>query len=251
MRGARLLTVAGAGRLRLDPSSTSAGRSWSLSTGGLQGLDPRRRPGDPVPFRPDPAPDLGGLYFAERALHDLCGLPGPARLPGPQDAASRRAGPAGRAHLRRSGKTCRPALARLALAARPPSRWSWRAWRSWSCASPLFVRLAWPTRTLPPGPLRQRLERLASRVGFRCTDILVWDTGHVLVNAGVTGALPWFRYVLLSDALIESLTPAEVAAVFGHEVGHIAHRHLLYFGFFFLGSLGVMALVARFCVGRP
>ena len=93
--------------------------------------------------------------------------------------------------------------------------------------SPLFVRLAWPTRPLPPGPLRDRLERLARRFGFRCTDILVWDTGQVMVNAGVTGALPWFRYVLLTDALIESLSPLEIAAVFGHEIGHIAHRHLL------------------------
>jgi STE24 endopeptidase len=111
--------------------------------------------------------------------------------------------------------------------------------------SPLFVRLAWPTRPLPPGPLRDRLEHLAKRYGFRCTDILVWDTGHVLVNAGVTGALPWFRYVLLTDALIENLNPLEVAAVFGHEIGHIAHRHLFYLGFFSVGSLGVMALLLK------
>jgi len=109
--------------------------------------------------------------------------------------------------------------------------------------SPLFVRLAWPTHPLPPGPLRDRLEHLGRRFGFRCTNILVWDTGNVLVNAGVTGALPWFRYVLLTDALIESLSPHEVAAVFGHEIGHIAHRHLFYLGFFFVGSLGVMALL--------
>jgi STE24 endopeptidase len=111
--------------------------------------------------------------------------------------------------------------------------------------SPLFVRLAWPTRPLPPGPLRDRLERLATRFGFRCTDILVWDTGHVLVNAGVTGALPWFRYVLLTDALIDSMHPLEIAAVFGHEIGHIAHRHLYFLGFFAMGSLGVMALMLK------
>ncbi len=98
----------------------------------------------------------------------------------------------------------------------------------------------WPGRPArcPPGPFRRRLERIADRLGFRFTDILVWDTGHLMVNACVTGILPGFRYVLLTDALIESLTPLEVAAVFGHEIGHIAHRHLLYFAFFFLGSLG-------------
>ena len=109
--------------------------------------------------------------------------------------------------------------------------------------SPLFIRLAWPTRSLPAGPLRRRLTRISERVGFRFTDVLVWDTGNMVVNACVTGTLPGFRYVLLTDALIESLTPHEIAAVFGHEIGHIAHRHLLYFGFFFMGSLGLLSVL--------
>jgi STE24 endopeptidase len=111
--------------------------------------------------------------------------------------------------------------------------------------SPLFVRLAFPTRPLPDGPLRRRLERVARRVGFSFTDILVWDTGGMMVNACVTGILPRFRYILLSDALIESLTSLEVAAVFGHEIGHVAHRHFLYFAFFFMGSIGVLSVCAE------
>jgi STE24 endopeptidase len=122
--------------------------------------------------------------------------------------------------------------------------------------SPAFVRLSWPARPLPPGPLRDRLQRLARRFGFRFTDILVWDTGGGLINAGVTGALPWFRYVLLTDAMVEHLSPREIEAVFGHEVGHIAHRHLAYFGLFFLGTMGVMALLtsgidAYLSIGSP
>lgn len=111
--------------------------------------------------------------------------------------------------------------------------------------APGLVRLAWPTRSLPEGPLRVRLTNLARRLGFRCTDILVWDTDQAVVNAGVTGALPWFRYVLLTDALLETLDEEQIEAVFGHEVGHVAHRHLAYFGFFFLGSMGLMALVGQ------
>ncbi len=111
--------------------------------------------------------------------------------------------------------------------------------------SPVFIRLAWPTRSLPPGPLRNRLERAARRVGFRFNDLLVWDTGHLMINACVTGVLPQFRYVLLTDALIDSLSPVEVAAVFGHELGHVAHRHLPFFGFFCLGVLGLLSLVTR------
>jgi STE24 endopeptidase len=111
--------------------------------------------------------------------------------------------------------------------------------------APALVRLAWPARRLAPGPLRDRLQQLAARLGFRYTDILIWDTDRSAVNAGVTGALPFFRYVLLTDALIETLDERQVEAVFGHEVGHIAHRHLSYFGFFFVGSMGIMALVGQ------
>jgi STE24 endopeptidase len=64
----------------------------------------------------------------------------------------------------------------------------------------------------------------------------------MVVNACVTGILPRFRYILLSDALLDSLSPHESAAVFGHEIGHVAHRHFLYFAFFFMGSLGVLSL---------
>ena len=108
--------------------------------------------------------------------------------------------------------------------------------------APAFVRLSWPTRPLEPGPLRDRLGRVAARFGFRCTDILVWETDGVVVNAGVTGATPFFRYVLLSDALIDGLDEHEVAAVFGHEVGHARHRHLAFFGLFLVGSVGILTL---------
>jgi STE24 endopeptidase len=114
-----------------------------------------------------------------------------------------------------------------------------------ACA-PALIRLAWPTYSLPAGSLRDRLERLSERLHFRCTDILVWDTDQNIVNAGVTGALPCFRYVLLTDALIASLDERQIEAVFGHEVGHVAHRHLAFFGFFVVGSLGILAL---FCKG--
>ena len=109
--------------------------------------------------------------------------------------------------------------------------------------SPAFVRLSWPTHSLASGPLRDRLERVAARFGFRCTDILVWDTDGAVVNAGVTGATAWYRYVLLTDALIEGLNDHEIAAVFGHEVGHARHRHLAFFGLFFVGSVGVVTLL--------
>lgn len=111
--------------------------------------------------------------------------------------------------------------------------------------APAFVRLSWPSRRLPEGPLRTRLERLSRRFGYRCGEILVWETGGVFINAAVTGTLPWFRHVLLTDALVDLLPDHEIEAVFGHELGHIVHRHLAFFGLFFVGSMGFLALAAQ------
>ena len=91
---------------------------------------------------------------------------------------------------------------------------------------PLILRYVWQTRPLEPAALRQRLEAAARRVRFRCREILVWNTGGMMINAAVAGFLPPLRYVFLSDGLLSCLGDEEIAAVFAHEMGHVRHRHL-------------------------
>jgi STE24 endopeptidase len=103
---------------------------------------------------------------------------------------------------------------------------------------PWLLVTVWPTRSLAPGPLRHQLEAVGRRLGFRCTDIRVWDTGGSMANAMVVGLFRAPRYVLLSDLLIEALPPEEIEAVFGHEVAHVRLRHVpLYMVFLTLGML--------------
>src|SRR6266700_3129563 len=66
-------------------------------------------------------------------------------------------------------------------------------------AIPLFLRLFLGLRPLPEGPLRQRLFATARRLGFRFSNVLVWNTRHGVANAMVTGVLPWLRYVVVTD----------------------------------------------------
>jgi STE24 endopeptidase len=47
-------------------------------------------------------------------------------------------------------------------------------------------------------------------------------------NAAVMGIVPRFRYILLSDLLLETMSDEQIEAVFAHEVGHVVHRHLLW-----------------------
>ena len=64
----------------------------------------------------------------------------------------------------------------------------------------------------------------------------------MIANAMVTGLTPWIRYVILTDRLIDELTPDEIEAVFGHEVGHIRHYHLIFYLAFFMTSFIMLGL---------
>jgi Zn-dependent protease with chaperone function len=108
---------------------------------------------------------------------------------------------------------------------------------------PLLLRYFLGLKPLPPGVLRDRLEATARRLNFRFSNILVWHTRHQFANAMVTGFVPWIRYIVLTDRLIDELDPDEIEAVFGHEVGHIKHHHLLFYLAFFLTSFALLGLV--------
>jgi STE24 endopeptidase len=106
---------------------------------------------------------------------------------------------------------------------------------------PWVIRLVLGLKPMPEGALRTRLMGAAKRLHFRCSNVLVWNTRGGVANAMVVGILPWLRYVVLTDRLISEMTPAEAEAVFGHEVGHIKHRHMVYYLAFLLVSLAVLS----------
>jgi STE24 endopeptidase len=91
---------------------------------------------------------------------------------------------------------------------------------------PVLIRHVWNTWPLIEGPLRERLESAADRVGFQVREILVWHTGCLVVNAAVAGFIRPLRYVFLTDGLLTQLTDEEIEVVFGHELGHVRHHHM-------------------------
>lgn len=106
-------------------------------------------------------------------------------------------------------------------------------------AMPFVLRLAVRARPLPDGPVRRRLEAYSRRVGFRCRDILLWPADKDLLNAAVIGAFPRFRYVLITQGLLDTLGEEEIEAVFAHEAGHARRGHVL----LFFGFTSILALV--------
>ncbi len=95
--------------------------------------------------------------------------------------------------------------------------------------APLIVRYVWVTQRLPDGPLRDRLLMLCRKLRMRVSEILVWRSGGMIVNAAVMGVVAPLRYVLITDAMLEQMDDTRIEAVFGHEAGHVKRRHILFF----------------------
>ncbi len=111
--------------------------------------------------------------------------------------------------------------------------WTWAAWAVFSLAMTFLL----PTVILPlfnkftlmeDSPLRQRIEALLVKCGFRAQGLYVMDgsrrSSHG--NAYFTG-FGASRRIVLFDTLIERLSPREIEAVLAHELGHFALRHII------------------------
>jgi STE24 endopeptidase len=120
---------------------------------------------------------------------------------------------------------------------------------SWGVLGLVFIGMPWVLRLvlglqpMPECELRSRLDAAARRLSFRFSNILLWPTRGGVANAMVAGIVPWVRYVVLTDCLVEGLSDDELEAVFGHEVGHVKHLHMLYYLGFLLGSVLVVGAV--------
>lgn len=96
--------------------------------------------------------------------------------------------------------------------------WAWPAF-----IAPLFNKFA----PLEDQALKQRIEELLSRCGFKSNGVFVMDgskrSSHG--NAYFSG-LGTNKRIVFFDTLLKSLNPDEVEAVLAHELGHFKRRHI-------------------------
>jgi len=102
-----------------------------------------------------------------------------------------------------------------------------------------WVRTCWRTEPLPDGRLRRRLLDLARRARVHVADVLVWRTNLSIANGCMIGLFGPFRYILITDALLLSLSAEEVEAVFAHEAGHVKQRHVLLYLVMTVGAISL------------
>jgi STE24 endopeptidase len=110
---------------------------------------------------------------------------------------------------------------------------------------PLGLRIVWDVVPIARGPLLERLVTLCRRSRVRVGGLLVWRTHGLMLNGAVIGLFWPLRYILLTDALLDTLTQRQIEAVAAHEVGHIRKRHMLWLAATMLASIAsIGAIVA-------
>jgi len=131
--------------------------------------------------------------------------------------------------------------------------WWLYAWLVW-VAFNLFMLAIYPTVIAPlfnrfspmqDAALRERVERLLVRCGFRVKGLMVMDgsrrSSHG--NAYFTG-FGRSKRIVFFDTLLSRLTHAEVEAVLAHELGHFKLRHVVKrMAWIFMVSLGGLWLL--------
>jgi hypothetical protein len=100
---------------------------------------------------------------------------------------------------------------------------------------------------LPASPLRDDLLALAHHHRVKLRNILVWNTSGTMINAAVLGLVGWFRFVLITDALLDAMSRRQLLAVMAHEVGHVRRFHMPWLA----GSLIASLFVSSYIVQSP
>ncbi|MCG9078665.1 M48 family metallopeptidase [Laribacter hongkongensis] len=140
--------------------------------------------------------------------------------------------------------------------------WTWLVWSGFSLAmmwlfptviAPVFNRF----EPLKDGELKQRIDTLLARCGFRSSGVFVVDgskrSSHG--NAYFTG-FGAAKRIVFYDTLIRQLDPDEIEAVLAHELGHFRLRHVakritvtLGLALVLLWILGGLAMLPAFYAG--
>lgn len=110
---------------------------------------------------------------------------------------------------------------------------------------PVLMKYFWNCQTMPAGPARAHMEEFCRKQQFSYTDIMLWPfyEGKML-TAGVMGLSKRYRYLLITPALLEALTPYEIEAVLAHEIGHVKKYHLQLYLLLLMGFGLVASLIA-------
>jgi Zn-dependent protease with chaperone function len=105
---------------------------------------------------------------------------------------------------------------------------------------PKFIQGWWGCIPLPSSEKGDILREFLAEKGFNYRGLLTWPIFEGrMMTAGIMGIVPRYRYILVTDSLLEALSADELKAVLAHEMGHARYRHLLFYVLFFVGFMAL------------
>lgn len=103
---------------------------------------------------------------------------------------------------------------------------------------PKIIQYWWGCKPLRPSEKTRELEAFLDNQGFKYRGLLTWPIFEGrMMTAGIMGFIPRYRYILVTDSLLDILSVEELKGVLAHEMGHAKYRHLLFYLLFFLGFM--------------
>jgi len=121
---------------------------------------------------------------------------------------------------------------------------------------PGLIQSWWGCEPFPASEKAQALRDFLRESGFKYRQMLKWPIfeGRML-TAGIMGLVPRYRYILITESLVDILSVEELKSVLAHEMGHVKYRHLFFYLFFFLGfmflSFGLFDIFLYFLAAHP
>jgi len=121
---------------------------------------------------------------------------------------------------------------------------------------PRLIQSWWGCEPFPATEKAETLRGFLREKGFAYRQMLKWPIfeGRML-TAGIMGLVARYRYILVTESLMDILSVEELKAVLAHEMGHAKYRHLLFYLFFFLGfmflSFGLFDIFLYFLAAHP
>ena len=114
---------------------------------------------------------------------------------------------------------------------------------------PGIIQYWWGCKPLDSSERGRELEQFLTEKGFKYRRLLKWPIFEGrMMTAGIMGVVSRYRYILVTDALMDALSIEELKAVLAHEMGHAKYRHLLFYIVFLVGYMVVSFGLSDFFV---
>jgi Zn-dependent protease with chaperone function len=113
---------------------------------------------------------------------------------------------------------------------------------------PAIMQSWWGCKPLKTSAKVDELKDFLHKKRFKYRELLTWPIFEGrMMTAGIMGLVARYRYILITDSLMNILSIEEVEAVLSHEMGHARYHHLFFNMFLLVGfmviSYGIQELL--------